>query len=284
MVNRADICRWVGLSGVELEHIIDALEKQDVDWEQVIDWEQEIAEARDFGKRTETVWKKLQRYGISKPMLVSEVGREIKKAEMEEVESLIGSKEGVKTLLRRIYKDPSLSRKQREYLKNQLVGAAPEYATLVALYNGEEMDYAKRFLKEMVLGPTSEIRDLLKGDTLKIRSERGWIKEINDIPLKKAVRSIDFVEHLKDFEVMASQPGDGTIAVYKRKTVIPMVEIPKPVEKPPVAVEIAPVQEIEPLLTQYSYAEIKDIAKRHDIRVSGRKSKMISRLLEANVL
>jgi len=225
-----EISRLSGIHHKTLEQFIKQVEKEDpwFDWQQDFDWGAEGPEIRDIGGSQERL-DELKRRVHSTLKTEREKAVQIKKAKEEELEYLSGSKEGVKTLLRQIYKDPSLSKKQKEELKEHVIASAPEIATLIALYNGEEREYAQRFLREMVLSPTAELRDLLKGDTLKIRSERGWIKAINDVPLKKPIRSIDFVEKLADFEHMASQPGNGTIAVYKRKK--PLL---KPVELKPV--------------------------------------------------
>lgn len=259
----------------------DELEKAGVDW-QLFDIETIAIEIRDFSQTGGRLEHRELRKRLGLPEVVEKTAEE--QAREEEIAGLLGDKPGVKNLLRRIYEDdPKLSRKQKEQLKEAVVSGAPEIATLIALYDGKEQNYAQRFLREMVVSPTAQLRDLLKGDTLKIKSERGWIREINDIPLKKPVRSIDFVEHLKDFELMVSQPGDGTIAVYRRKGVIPVIPL-KPVEKPSELAIKKPEAKFEELLVKYSYSELMDIAKKNNIRVSGSKSRIISKLLEANVL
>lgn len=272
-------------SGIDkriIRRYFDELEKAGIDW-QLFDIETIADELRDFAQTGGRLEHRELRKRLGLPEIVEKTAEE--KAREEEIGRLLGDKPGIKNLLRRIYEDPELSKKQKEEIKAAVIGGAPELTTLIALYDGKEQEYARRFLREMIISPTAEIRDLLKGDTLKIRSERGWIKEINDIPLKKAVRSIDFVEHLKDFELLASQPDDGTIAVYKRKEIVPVVkpELPKPVEKPPEPAIKIPEAKIGELVTQYSYAEVLEKAQEHKIP-SGPKAKMLSELLKKGVL
>lgn len=152
MVSKADISRWTGLSGIQVDHIIKALEKKDIDWAQVIDWETLGGDVRDFAERYDMVWKKLgSMYGISKPVIETGIRREITKAEEKELEYLTTFKEGVKTLLRRIYEEVDLSEQEREKLKDKLLEMAPELPTIIALFDGREQEYAKRFIEEKVL-------------------------------------------------------------------------------------------------------------------------------------
>jgi len=215
MVSKEEIRRWTGLHHKTIDKMVSLLEKKDIDWEQVIDWYTLGQEAREFGDIEKEVWRKLAaEYGISKPI---ELGREFKEMEEKEIEYLLSSQEGVKQLLTRIYKN-GLKPKEREILKEKILGR-PDLATLIALYNGEAQEYAKRYLAEMVVAPTREdVKELLKADKLKIHSERGWIKSINDIPLKKPLKSIDLVEYIADYDLLASQKADGgTVAVYSKE-------------------------------------------------------------------
>jgi len=284
--------RLSGIHHKTLEQFIRQVERENpwFDWQQSFDWEQEGPEIRDIGGSGERL-AELKRRVFSSLKTEKERGVEIKKRGEEELEYLAGSKPGVKSLLRQIYKDPSLSKKKREQLKEAVIAGAPELATLIALYDGEEQDYAKRFLREMVLSPTAEIRELLAGDTLKIKSSRGWIREINDVPLVKPVRSIDVVEKLAGYSLIASQPDkDFSVAVYKKKEPagavmpVPVLVPSKPVSVPSTPVSEVSDVEIEPLLTQYSYKELKEIAKQKNIFVSGSKSKILSRLIEYDIL
>lgn len=111
-----------------------------------------------------------------------------------------------------------MTEKQKSEIKDKLLSGSPELLTLIALYDGKEKDYAKEFLKERILSPTADIDKLLQEETLKIKSSRGWIKEINDIPLKKPVKSIDLIDKIQDYRHVASQPSDKyTIALYTKK-------------------------------------------------------------------
>ena len=270
-MNILEAARLSGIHHKTLEQFINQLQREypEVDWQQGFDWEMEGPEIRDIGGSSERLAELKRRFHLSLKT-VKERDIEIEKAKEEEIEYLTGSKTGVKQLLKRIYKDPSISMKQKEALKEVVIAGAPEITTLIALYNGEEQDYARRFLREMVLSPTIEIRDLLKADTLKIKSSRGWIQEINDVPLVKPVRSIDLVEKIADYELMASQPGkDFTVAVYKKKDVLKPVEAPepvpiplpaKPVEKPSMPVS-APPSDKKPTVEVFVSEESREVTE-----------------------
>ena len=81
-----EIARHTGLTGVEAQHIVDALYEKGID-PSVIDWEKVISQAREYGNRYEAVWDYLEKtYGISKPWQYR-YGREtIKRYELEEIE------------------------------------------------------------------------------------------------------------------------------------------------------------------------------------------------------
>ena len=280
MVSKADITHWTGLSGAEVDHILNAFKKENLDIE-VVDWKTVGEEIRDYADKYGRLWEKLgAEYGISKPILITKIPREKKIAEEAEIESLLHSKEGIKTLLRRIY-DTEMSGTERERLKTKLLEASPEWITNIAVWNGLEQKQARRFLGEMVVAPTPEkIKELLKKDTLKLLSSRGWVREINDIPLKKPIRSIDLAEHLTGYNVFASQDADdGRIVVLKREPLIPREIEEKPVE----AVSVPSGAKIEDLATKYSYIEVLKMAKEHDVS-GGPKMRMITSLVEKGKL
>jgi len=163
---RWNIENWTGLSGVELNHIISMLEKKGIDWQQVPDWKT-IGE--DIGDRSNPyiqVWLKLaEMYGIEKP----ETSQELKIVEQrwddEEAEELMRTKEGVRELLRRIYKDPFVPKTKKEHYKDLLLEEHPAgLAVALALYDGAEKEYARRFIGEEVLPMTSkELREIMSG-------------------------------------------------------------------------------------------------------------------------
>lgn len=227
---RMQVCKWTGLSGIEVDHILHALEKQDID-PYSVDWETCGGDIADFSNKYQAAWDWMGRqYGYAKPVPETQIRQEEKKAKEKELDYLLSSKEGVKILLKRMYTDPTLSEKQKANLKELVLRAAPEYTTLIALYDGEEKNYAKRFLKEMVLLP-KELGDLLKEDVLRIETSRGWVKSINDVPFK--MRSIDLMEKITDYEPVASETvAGGTIAIYKRKEAAErLAVVPEPSRK-----------------------------------------------------
>lgn len=287
MVSKIDVSRWTGLTGVEVDSVVRFLEKKDVDWQESVDWRTIGQDVADFADKYDAVWDKLIEHGVvvERPLPVSEIRRKEELWKEEEEEWLLGTKEGVKDLLRRIYKN-GLTKKEEERLKEKMLNR-PELATLIALYNGEEQDYARRYLAEMVVAPTrKDVKELLKADTIKIRSERGWIKSINDVPVKP-LRSIDLVKELveEDFKLVTGARENGTVAIYSRKKPEEFVRpIPPIPEKPPVeAAPVVPEAKIEELVTQYSYTEVLKMAQEHRIP-SGPKAKMLNKLLEKGIL
>lgn len=206
MVNLTDdpITWFAEKSGIHktiVKKYFDELEKSGVDW-QNLDIETIAEEIRDFGQTGGLLEhpELRKRLGLSP---VIEKTAEIE-AMAEEIESLLGDKHGVKNLLRRIYADPKLSSKQKDELKQKIIAGAPEMTTLIALYDGEEKDYAKELLKEMVLG---------------------------------------------------SEPAKPVLG-----------------------------GKIEDYLIKYSYKEASDLAKENNLRISGSKFKIISKLLEQGIL
>ncbi len=234
------------------------LEKAGIDW-QHFDIETIADEIRDFGQTGGHLEHPELRKRLGLPPVI-EKHAEIE-AEEQQIEGMLHDKPGIKSLLDRIYENKNLTRKQKDELKEKIIGGAPEIVTLLALYNDKTKDYAKQFLREMVLSPTADIRDFLKLNTLKIKSSRGWIKEINDVPLKKNIRSIDFVEKLKDYDLTASQPSkDFTIAIYSRKDVAIQPPVAK-VIKPDVA-EINPEQLKMGIKVEMEHTDNPEIAKK----------------------
>jgi len=265
-----------------VEKLIKQAEKRfpEFDWQEDVDWYTHCSEIRDYGDREKELRRRLKL-----PLETEkEMGIGLEQKREEEIAWLLGTKEGVKELLRRIYKN-ELTKKQKEELKEKILNR-PDLATLIALYDGKEQDYAKRFLAEMVVAPTrKDVKELLKADTLKIKSSRGWIKSINNIPVP-SLRSVDIMKDIMDYTLVTSETlPDGTIAIYTRKPALePVKEIlPKEEIKPVEVVSVLPVAKIDELVTKYSYAEVAKMAKEHNIR-SGTKMKMVSELIEKKVL
>lgn len=161
-ISKADVSRWTGLTGVEVDSIVRFLKEKDVDWQQVPDWKTIGEDVADFADKYSAVWDKLIEHGvvIERPLPVSEIHRKEELWKEEEEEWLLSTREGVKELLRRVYKN-GLTKKEKDRLKEKLLNR-PEFATLIALYNGVEQEHAKRFLAEMVIAPTrKDVKELL---------------------------------------------------------------------------------------------------------------------------
>ena len=300
MSNKEDICRWAGLSGIEVDHILNLLDKKNIDW-QVVDWQTLGEEARDFGNRYEVIWSKLaDEYGIEKPVIESQLGREIERYETGEEEFLHDTKEGVKEILKRIYKDPSISKKQKERMKDELKSDASAYfTTLIALYDGEEKNPAKRWLGEEVIAPTPEdVKQLIDRPVFSVLSKRGWVKAIDGVYLKQPMRSTKFVKLIPGCKLIHSEErGEpGRVAVYRREE--PELPMLKPVEPiPPVIretimkpVEIIPMpkedlySKAEKLACEYSYGDTKKMMQDNQLYTGGTKVKMFIKLIEKGVI
>jgi len=66
-MNRSEISSVLGISGIERDHLIDALKRQGVDW-QAIDWRTVGEDIKDYSNKYEAIWDKLQNeYGVSYP-------------------------------------------------------------------------------------------------------------------------------------------------------------------------------------------------------------------------
>lgn len=70
---REFICKYTGLSGIEADHILEALYEKNID-PTVIDWEQAVSSAKEYGDRYRAVWDYLQNmYGITPPWSYSRI-------------------------------------------------------------------------------------------------------------------------------------------------------------------------------------------------------------------
>ena len=291
---KEQIRKWCGIHWTKLDNILKELDKKDIDWASA-DWPTICSEASDFGDIEEAVWSHLKSEGIVAGRMISEsqLGHEMERYRAGEEEFLHGTKEGVKEILKRIYKDPSISKKQKERMKQVLKQEGSAYfATLIALYNGEEQPYAKRWLGEEVIAPTPEdVKLLIDKPMFSVLSKRGWVKAIDGVYLKQPMRSTKFVKLIPDSRLIHSEErGEaGRVAVYrKEEPVLPALEPVVPIspiieEKPVIPAEITP-QPSEDLILQYGYSELKKIARDQGVRVSGSKSKMIEKLLEVGAL
>jgi len=143
---RSVISKATGLRGVEADHIAKGLVSMGID-PQVIDWEGAISDARDYGNRYDAVKKYLSMYyGVDiDAHNVSHFNMD--QAEESIYADLVGTKKGVKEALKLYYStnDPN----EKEAIKELLLTETPLYNVLMtAMYDGSEMPYAKRFLRE----------------------------------------------------------------------------------------------------------------------------------------
>ena len=223
------------------------------DWQEETDWYTLCSEIRDYGDREKELEQRLKI-----PLETEkEISIEMEKEKEEEIEWLLSSKEGVKQLLSRIYKN-KLSPKQKAELKEKILNR-PELATIIALYNGEEQDYAKRYLSEMVIGekPPEAIPIKLKEIPIKPKKIK-----IEDIP-----------------ELTISYPEERE-RLAKAEVTLPS----KPIEKPVIAVSVPSVAEIDKLALKYSYAEVLAMTKEHKIPSGGPKIKMLNKLINIKAI
>lgn len=182
-----------------------------------LDWETIGGEVADRANPYQVIWQKLQdEYGISKPPSLKEIGLKLARWEQEEAENLMRDKEGVRELLRRIYKDPMVPETKKAYYKNLLLETDPAgLATALALYNGEEKEFAKRFLgEEVVPMATKEIQQMVaQKKYIRILSSGGVIKAIDGRYLEEPVKATEFVSQVGDCTPI---PGSGEkVAVGK---------------------------------------------------------------------
>jgi len=147
---RRRICRLTGLTGIEVEHILRGLELAHIDPE-AIDWKTLGEEIADKANPYEAAWDWLAKnYGISKPPELA-IKREYEEAFHKEAEYLISlGTEGVRTILRKIYEEDIPEQEKRRW-KKFLLERAAEDVTLLAIHDGKEREYAKRFLAEELL-------------------------------------------------------------------------------------------------------------------------------------
>ena len=214
---RLNITHWTGLTGLDLDNIIRYMDEQGIDAEQGFDWKTlgEDAPSRDY----KGIMKQLRNmYAYVKPLSQEEISISIDKADKEEAESMMNTKEGVKELLRRIYIDPLVSKKKKDYYKNILLETNPAgLATAIALYNGEAKDWAKRFLgEEIVPVATHEVKKIMEQKKyVRLLTSEGMVKSIDGRYLKEPVKATEFVAQTGECEPV---PGSGErVAVGKNK-------------------------------------------------------------------
>lgn len=218
---KEQIRKWCGIHWTKLDNILKELDEKDIDWASA-DWPTICSEASDFGDIEEAIWSHLKSEGIVSGRIISEsqLGHEMEKYEAGEEEFLQDTKEGVKEILKRIYKDPSISKKQKERMKEVLKQeSSAYYATLIALYNGEAQSFAKRWLGEEVIAPTPEdVKLLIDKPVFSVLSKRGWIKAIDGVYLKQPMRSTKFVKLIPECKLIHSEErGEpGRVAVYRK--------------------------------------------------------------------
>lgn len=189
---RKRISRLTGLTGIEVDHILRGLEKAGVDPE-AIDWETLGHEIADKANPYEAAWDWLARnYGISKPVEIG-LDRKLKEyremqeeyeREYEEMEKYL-TEEGIREALRKLY-SPETPPEEKEEIKEKILFRSKDYewiplgiVTKIAIRDGNEQEYAKRFLSEYVKPPEKKVT---KKDVYNVLTEEGkTIVEIADI-------------------------------------------------------------------------------------------------------
>jgi len=149
-VDEKVISDFASKSGVDkriVRKYLEELEKANIDW-QYFDLDTIAEEIKDFSQ----TGGKLEHRELRKRLGLPEetVGEE--EFEEKEIESKLYDTPGVKDLLRRVYENGKLTKKQKEKIKDMILAGSPEITTLIALYNGHEKDYAKEFLMEKIFG------------------------------------------------------------------------------------------------------------------------------------
>ena len=189
---RRRISRLTGLTGIEVEHILRGLEKAGVDPE-AIDWETLGHEIADKANPYEAAWDWLARnYGISKPVEIG-LDRKLKEyremqeeyeREYEEMEKYL-TEEGIREALRKLY-SPETPEEEKEEIREAILYRSKDYEWIplglvskIAIRDGNEQEYAKRFLSEYVKPPEKKVT---KKDVYNVLTEEGkTIVEIADI-------------------------------------------------------------------------------------------------------
>lgn len=167
---RRRISRLTGLTGIEVEHILRGLEKAGVDPE-AIDWETLGHEIADKANPYEAAWDWLARnYGISKPVELGldrkiEEYRELQKEyerEYEEMEKYL-TEEGIREALRKLY-SPETPEEEKEEIREAIFYRSKDYEWIplglvskIAIRDGKEQEYARRFLSEYIKPRKEEI-------------------------------------------------------------------------------------------------------------------------------
>ncbi|RLF38189.1 MAG: hypothetical protein DRN03_00305 [Thermoplasmata archaeon] len=190
---RRRICRLTGLTGIEVDHILRALEMQNVDPE-TIDWKTLGEDIKDKANPYEAAWDWLfKNYGITKPPEFA-LERRYEEAFLETAEYLLSQgKEGVRAILRKIYEE-DIPEEERRRWKKFLLERAAENVTLLAIHDGKEREYAKRFLAEEVLKekPRPVVTEKQVLDLIKAKSRT--LEELVD-RLKAPPEYIEYLLH-----------------------------------------------------------------------------------------
>jgi hypothetical protein len=205
---RSKISKATGLTGVVSEHIAKRLKEQNIDPE-AVDWEGAISDAKDFGDRFSAVKKHLADYYGIDVSTGYEKNYE-KKMEIAGFEDLSGTKKGVKQLLNQYYK--TNSNQEKEKIKEALLGENPmHYVLMTALYDGEQMPLAKKFLNEQVgtSVPLEQKPIIINVPEYKQQASNVQIKKTNNtVPVapKKTVTKKDILKFLRKSSKNAFQP------------------------------------------------------------------------------
>lgn len=266
MYDIKQIAEECGIHWKTVEKIINQLEQRHpkFDWQEAFDWFTECQEIRDYADREAELRRRIGYIATTD----AEEAIQMTDWEQQREEDLMQTTDGVREMLHRIYRDPSTTPKEKEKYKEFLLNSGPAgIATVIALYDGEEKPLARRWLGEEVISfESKEIHDILKDKkTVKVLSSRGWVKSVNDIWLKKPIKSVDFIKLIDDCKLI---PGagetteEGRISLYTCKTDETVQEIPEPPKLTPMQVKKKPTVKPTPILKPVdrpTEADIEDL-------------------------
>ena len=233
MPSKEEIGRLTGLRGVEVNHLLEQLERRGVDWAEVVDWKTLGEEIKDRGNKYEAAWEWLYtHYGFTPPHdVLTRIREKEERFKEAEEEWLLSSKEGVKEALRRIY-EGKLSPPEERELREKLREIAPSWIATIAVWDGVEREYAKKFLAEEIISATEkEAAEIIKGkNRFTVVTSRGKVVSIDGIPVKEmsveSFMSLIEREGFKPVSSMSTREGTETVFAKEEK-----IEEEKPEEK-----------------------------------------------------
>ena len=260
MPSKEEIGKLTGLRGIELNHLIEQLERRGVDWAEVIDWKTLGEEIKDRGNKYEAAWEWLYtHYGFTPPQdVLTHIKEKEKRFEEAEEEWLLSSKEGVKEALRRIY-EGELSLSEERKLREKLREIAPSWIATIAVWDGVEREYAKKFLAEEIISATEkEAVEIIKGkNRFTAITSRGKVVSIDGIPVKE----MDVESFVKLVEEEGFKPVSSVSTKEGTETVFAKEEIEKKPKEEEIIVTEDMLDKMIKMEGEKGVVEEEDIAK-----------------------